>query len=526
MGLHLFFCSWLYRPWSALDLRFGAASAVSTTGSEVTEMTRSSGSSEDSHSFQGASFRDPGGALRFVGGIPLRFVRASHAADLRSFLDSPTVRTWSSRGAIVDSTELSEPDFEAYRQNQEFVEALGAETWGGIWRHDRVFFPSSAEEWSPGMLHRAGVLTLDLALDLLKDGRGLKDATPANVLFRGSQPVFVDLLSIEQRDPHDPLWLPYAQFFRTFVLPLLVTNATGLPLRTVFSIGREGVEPEVARDLVPMGKRLHGPGLWHVTVATLLSRSGSVAADGAPPKRSVPADQAQYVLRRMFKGLRKSLDAVGPSANPKSSWTGYVQDHHSPAYFDAKRQFVASAVSEMKPKTVLDIGCNTGELSIMAAANGARVVAIDNDYRVIERLFQRASRESLDVLPLVVDIASPTPSRGWMNRELPSFLDRAEGAFDQVLAMAVIHHLLATNGIRLPDIVDLLARLTRDTVALEFVPPGDPLFRRLARGRDSLYADLTRETFENACRRRFDILRSVPLPSGERVAYVLRKNAR
>jgi SAM-dependent methyltransferase len=335
----------------------------------------------------------------------------------------------------------------------------------------------------------------------------------------------VDLLSVERRDPKDPLWLPYAQFVRTFVLPLLVTNATHLPLRAVFSVGREGIEPEMARDLVPLSKRLSGRGLWDVTVATMLSRSGAAATDGSPPKRSVPPAQAQYVLKRLFEGLRKSLDSVKPSEDPHSSWTGYVRDHHSPAYFDAKRAFVASAVKEMQPKTVLDIGCNTGELSVIAAEFGAQVVAIDNDPHVVECVFQRASRDALSVLPLVMDIASPTPGRGWMNRELPSFLDRATGAFDQVLAMAVIHHLLATNGIPLSDVIDLLARLTRDSVALEFVPPSDPLFRRLARGRDYLYAGLTRASFEETCKRRFEIVRAQPLPSGERVAYVLRKIA-
>lgn len=458
-------------------------------------------------------------------GTPVRFVRSPHAEELRGFLNSATARSWRTRGALVASTELHPPDLDVYRNDPGFTQALGAERWGGIWRHERVFFPSSADEWSQGMLHRAGASTLDLALDLLKDGRGLKDATPANVLFRGCQPVFVDLLSVEQRDPKDPLWLPYAQFIRTFVLPLLVSKAIGLPLRAVFSIGREGIQPEVARDLVPLSKRLRGPGLWHVTVAAMLGRAGSTLVDGAPPKRSVPPEQTQYVLKHLFQGLRKSLDDVGPSGDPQSSWTGYEEDHHSPAYFDAKRAFITSAVEEVQPRTVLDIGCNTGELSVIAATRGAQVVAIDSDPQVVERVFRRATSDALNVLPLVVDIASPTAGRGWMNRELPSFLDRATGAFDQVLAMAVIHHLLATNGIPLSDVIDLFARLTRHSVALEFVPPSDPYFRRLARGRDYLYADLSRATFEEALKRRFEIVRCEPLPSGERVAYVLRKTA-
>jgi SAM-dependent methyltransferase len=453
----------------------------------------------------------------------LRLVRPSHAADLREFLASPTATAWEAAGKLVQSTEIQSPELDTYRADEELDGRLTAEEWDGVWRHDRVFFPSTAEEWCPGMLQRAGELTLDLALELLEQGRGLKDATPANVLFRGSQPVFIDVLSIERRDPRDPLWLPYAQFIRTFILPLLVTRTTRLPLRAIFNVGREGVEPETARALIPLSRRLSGPGLWQVTVATMLSGSAKTRTDGIVPKKSVDPEQARYVLRRLFKSLRRMLDSVGTSAESSSSWTGYVEDHHSRKYFDAKREFVASAAEEMRPRTVLDIGCNTGELSVMAAERGADVVAIDNDPHVVERVFRNASRDGHSILPLVVDMASPTPARGWMNRELPSFLDRATNAFDQVLAMAVIHHLLATNGIPLAEIVGLFARLTRDSVVLEFVPPSDPLFRRLARGRDHLYEGITRESFEAALRRCFRIVRTQPLPSGDRIGYVLRK---
>jgi hypothetical protein len=52
----------------------------------------------------------------------------------------------------------------------------------------------------------------------------LKDATPYNMPFRGPRPVFVDWLSFERRDRRDPTWPPYAQFVRTFVLPLLINK--------------------------------------------------------------------------------------------------------------------------------------------------------------------------------------------------------------------------------------------------------------------------------------------------------------
>ena len=86
--------------------------------------------------------------------------------------------------------------------------------------HPRVFFPSYPWEWTPGQWVAAGELTLELCGQLLREGWILKDATPLNILFDGARPVFIDLLSIERRDPRSPLWLAYGQFARTFLLPL------------------------------------------------------------------------------------------------------------------------------------------------------------------------------------------------------------------------------------------------------------------------------------------------------------------
>ena len=68
-----------------------------------------------------------------------------------------------------------------------------------------------------------------------------------NILFEGSRPVFVDLLSIERRDPGSPLWLAYGQFARTFLLPLAAYKYLGWPLAATLH-RRDGYEPV---DLYP-----------------------------------------------------------------------------------------------------------------------------------------------------------------------------------------------------------------------------------------------------------------------------------
>ena len=45
---------------------------------------------------------------------------------------------------------------------------------------------------------------------------------------------------------------------------------------------------------------------------------------------------------------------------------------------------------------------------------------------------------------------------------------------------------------------------------VEFVPPEDAMFKKLSRGRDSLYRNLDEKVFERACRRRFSLRDSRP----------------
>ncbi len=133
------------------------------------------------------------------------------------------------------------------------------------------------------MLHAAARLTLDLAEAALQEGFGLKDATPYNVLFRGACPVFVDVLSFERRDPLDSTWMAYAQFVRTFLLPLMASRYFGLPLDQILTGQRDGIEPETIYRWAGPWRKLAPPFLGLVT--SLNGWAGARAADtGLPPQ--------------------------------------------------------------------------------------------------------------------------------------------------------------------------------------------------------------------------------------------------
>ena len=475
-----------------------------------------------------ASFRDPGGRLFFVDQRVLRLVHPAAMDDLEACLSSTAAQKLVADGRLVSSRKLDTAQQEALMESQELRALRDGFSGGLILEHERIPFPSYPYEWPPEMLHAAGCLNLDLATALLADGLGLKDATPYNVLFRDTEPVFMDVLSVERRDSRDPTWLPHAQFVRTFLLPLLVNRDLGVSLEQVFLSRRDGLEPEEVHRMCGGLRRLAPQFLSLVTLPTWLG--GRVNPDDTAlyeKKLLGDASQAAYVLRSLLRRLQRTLKRLEPRPGRKSAWSDYAtaSSHYTSEHAAAKRTFVEAAMKEFRPRQVLDVGANTGDFSRLAAENGARVVAVDSDPVVVGEIWRGARARKLDILPLVVDLTRPSPATGWRNRECPGFLERAQGGFDAVFLLAVIHHMLVTERIPLEEIVDLAAALTRDLAVVEYVAPQDPMFRRLLRGREELHRGLTQAGFEAAWRRRFGIVRSQSLPETTRALYLLRTRA-
>ena len=474
------------------------------------------------------SFRDPGGALCAIDGRIVRIVAAG-APDLEIFLSSKAAQKYVNSGQVVRTTILTGSQGVDVLAHAEIERAYTDLNGRMLVEHERIPFPSYPYEWTPEMLHAAGLLTLDLAQSLRGEGLGLKDATPLNILFRGAEPVFVDLLSFEQRDTRDATWLPYAQFVRTFLLPLMAYKYFGLSLDQTLAMRRDGVEPEELYRFLGIFQRFMPPFLSLVSIPTWLGSRHAEDDTAIYKKKSVDdPEKAGFILDSLLNRLRRALRRLAPPAGRKSVWSAYMTaggNNYAAEQFAAKETFVANVMREFAPKHILDVGCNTGHFSLMAAREGASVVAIDYDPVVAGQVWRDARAERLDVLPLVVILARPSPGVGWRNEECPAFLDRARGRFDAVLMLAVVHHMLVSERVPLTRILELAAELTRDLLIIEFIEPQDSMFRRLTRGRDELHRDLNVTSFETICRQHFDILRSESIPGGARFLYLLRKNS-
>jgi SAM-dependent methyltransferase len=442
------------------------------------------------------TFRDPAGTLTIEEQQVLRHVRPAYEEETRTFLASPL------RKKLEESRKIASSEIVSGSQ-------------GLCLRHPLVWFTTYPWEWTVGQWRAAAEITLDLQDEALRAGWTLKDATPLNILFEGTRPVLVDVLSFEKRDPKSPVWLAYGQFVRTMLLPLLAHHWLRWPLSATAS-RRDGFEPHEVYDALPWLRRLHPRLLWPVTLPVMLERR---AEDAGTTKKATAAKRdpeiAQQVLLHTAAGLRKQVRSAAPT-EAKSAWSQYEQtaEHYTAAEVEQKRRFVEAALETAAAQTVLDVGANTGSYSLLAAKHDARVVALEGDAAAAERIWQRAVAAKADIQPVVANLAWPTPAYGWENSETRALLPRMEKKFDLVLMLAVVHHLLLREQIPLERIAALAARLTRKWLLLEWVPVGDPMFQKLLRGRDALYGGVNEAQWEQAAAPYFENVRREELTNG------------
>lgn len=450
------------------------------------------------------SFRDPAGWVEVV-------------------QSGPVIRHLHEEGTALAERLLASPVLKSFQEKGRWI---GAELVPGrphTLRHPCIWFPSYVHEWAPAMLHRAGALTLQLQEALLGEGFELKDATPSNVLFEGPRPVFVDFLSPMPYPEGQMGWRAYGQFIRSFLIPLHLHHHRAIPLSWPGLARRDGIPLEEALPLLgPIG-RFHPAAFPLITLPVWLGRRA--AKRSAPMALSADGALASAVTHRLLRGLLRRLDRLAPSWPETSHWSDY-QDRgisYSAEGLQAKTAFVELALKRHHPAAVLDLGCNTGHFSRVAARSGARVIALDADPVCVQRVFLEAERDSLDIQPLVADLGRPSPDLGWNGSDGLSLPRRLKGRFDMVFALALIHHLMVTERIPLPDLLARLADWTTRWLVLEWVPPDDPQFKRLA-GRDqALYQGLTPEIAEGHFQAAFHIVEKVSIAPGGRTLYLLER---
>lgn len=385
--------------------------------------------------------------------------------------------------------------------------------WNHFLWHERIPVLSYPYEWSFSMLLDAGLLQLRIQKQLLAHKLSLKDASAFNVQFLWNKPVFIDVLSVEEPAALD-IWIAYSQFCRMHLYPLMLFLHKGLNFKNSFLASVDGMDVAQVYRIFGAGRSLRPDLFLDVYLQRLLSNTNvkQTQALKTKMKRASGNTKAQIInLERLERKLEKMRSRYVSSG----LWSEYADDN---TYSDQSRQekeaFITAHMEQHKPETVLDLGCNTGTYSLLAARQGANVISVDSDHDCVESLYRRSREQALNVLPMVVDIVNPSPGLGFNNAERKRFLDRVRG--DCVFALALVHHLLISARLPLPAIRDMMAGFTRKHLIIEFVERDDEMFQTLLALREDLYGDLTLDGFLSVFKERFDLVEQKPLSGTKR----------
>jgi len=448
-----------------------------------------------------SSFRDPSGFLFRRNGQLYRQVNDSYRADYKLLMESGLYQDLTTQGLLVPHVETSEPHMSD----------------GGnlVIQPETIPFISYAYEWCFSQLQDAALSTLSVQKKAVEHGMSLKDASAYNIQFRGCCPVMIDTLSFEQYREGEP-WVAYRQFCQHFLAPLALMSHTDVRLSQLLRVNIDGIPLDLAGHLLPSKTRLN---LGLATHIHLHAQAQQKYAD----KQAKPT--GRKMSRMAFLGLIDNLESTTRRLSWKPEGTEWAEYYAATNYTDAslehKARLVADYLEKARPKTVWDLGANTGRFSRIASDRGIPTIAFDIDPAAVElNYLDCRKREERSLLPLLSDLTNPSPAIGWQNRERQSLIER--GPCDTALALALVHHLAIGNNLPFDRIADFLAGICR-TLIIEFVPKSDSQVQRLLATREDIFPDYTREAFERVFSSTFAVVDSAPVHGSERTIYLMEK---
>ncbi len=448
-----------------------------------------------------SSFRDPSGFLFTRDGVIYRQVNAIYKENYDSLINSGLYENLADSGLLVRHEEVS-------------INYAKSDSAYKILKPELVRFISYPYEWCFSQLKDAALATLEIQKKALKFGMTLKDCSAYNIQFANGKPVFIDTLSFEKYHEGKP-WIGYRQFCEHFLAPLALMSHRDIRLNQLLRVYIDGVPLDLASSLLPFHSRFNFHLLLHIHTH---SASQKHYADKSVRKERIN----KTVSHTSFLGLVDTLESSVRKLRwqPKGTWSDYyMDDSYTPNAIEHKKQLVADFLDKISPKTVWDLGANTGLFSRIASNKGIQTISFDVDPACVEINYLTAvDKGEANILPLLLDLTNPSPGIGWGNQERMSLLERRQA--DTVLALALIHHLAISNNLPFDRIAGFFKKICSSLI-IEFVPKSDPKVQKLLATRRDIFPNYIEEAFQSEFGKLFSIQASAKIRNSERTLYLM-----
>ena len=360
-------------------------------------------------------------------------------------------------------------------------------------------------EWSANMFKDAALFYLGLLLKLDKHGLTLKDALPNNIVFDFCKPVFIDFLSLINKEKlKNEEWLTDlsncsdARFdvFNKMFTPFILIPFMAMVKRDYVLARLLLSEKACSRGVSPSWNDLY-PKFIFSQIFFLKTHIINYISYFLTRKNKRFSNQTLNLLRllkskhkdKFIEFNKRVLDFVyGSNVTPLSNGYASYYENKNEAFnvnsqleWHAKQKNVYKVIKNIRPKRVLDIGANTGWFSILAEKLGAEVIATDIDESLIDTLYLYSKENKRKILPLLLSFNNLSKQFYCSNHDDPIYKDRnlkTDFLFlpatkrlksDVVLLLALLHHLIIGQHKGLKEIFNILSILTKKVLIVEYV---------------------------------------------------------
>jgi ribosomal protein L11 methylase PrmA len=288
-----------------------------------------------------------------------------------------------------------------------------------------------------------------------------------------------------------------------------------LNLNRLFITNIDGISLDFAKKILPKSSRFNLDLYLHIFLHSKAQKNYA-SAEPIIVKREFSLKS----MKTLVEGLRSSIK----NQNIKklgTEWINYTQEGtHKKEYVDFKTNLISKWLDELKPKSLWDIGANTGKYSRIASSKGIEVISFDIDPECVNSNYISVKKNREKITPLLLDILNPSPSIGWGCDERLSFYQRNNP--DLVMSLALVHHLAISNNLPFDSIATQFARFSK-LLIIEFVPKEDDKVQILLANREDVYHNYNPYEFEKAFAKTFCILEKIKSCANNRIFYLMKK---
>jgi hypothetical protein len=375
--------------------------------------------------------------------------------------------------------ELTEKKYfiKTWISDQEF------ETFDLVLEHEIIKTVIYPREWTFSMLKASALLVLNLNEVAKKYGFKTIDCHTYNILFKNSNPIYIDFGSFRKCNHSDSILSSYHEFMISYIYPLRVFAYVGQ------YFGRHSAIESITSGFIPVDEyiKIFYPSLRRFNNNLLVKFIHFIHVFRTLHYRDLTKINRKFIKKILYfilktqiyklvsgpakiATLRKYINQIKQRSN-NSRWSDYqyqLPKSQEKNLTNKEHRFsiIEKKLLSLNVKTITEIAGNQGVFSILINKHEFdKIICIDSDSYALDVGYLLAQKKYLNIEWATLN---PFASNYSILENPPHVRLRSE----LVLALALTHHLILNQYINISKVIEILALYTTKYIFLEFMPLG------------------------------------------------------